>query len=154
MLKNIPLWIGALHSRATRVAPSPPEFHKVALPLQLHSALPAHMALCCSPIHRTPCHGCSWGTGSGASCMRVPQNLRGGPTLWNSGGTGSVIWAYSRGGSPDVFVSPISFSFLDGKNVHVHSLPSIHLVLFVCISPSWQFLLVYYSIHSFIFMCP
>ena len=62
MLENIPLWTDALHSRATGVAPSPPEFHKMALPLQHHSALPAHMALCCSPTHRTPCRGCSWDT--------------------------------------------------------------------------------------------
>ena len=57
MLENIPLWTDALHSRASGVAPSPPEFHKMALPLEHHSALPAHMALCCSPTHRTPCRG-------------------------------------------------------------------------------------------------
>lgn len=90
-----------------------------------------------------------------ASCMPVPPNLRGGPILWNPWGTGSAIWAYGRGGRPDVFVSPISFfSFLDGKNACIHSLPSILLVFFVSISHSWQFLLVYYSIHGFIFMYP
>lgn len=123
-------WFSA--PRAAKVAPSPPEFHNMALPLQHHSALPTHMALCCSPTHRTPCRGWAWGT-RWWHRVCLPPNLRGGPTLWNPGGTGSAIWAYGRGGGPDVFVSPISFfSLLDGKNACVFTafLQSIQFSLF------------------------